>query len=299
MEIILTFRDMSRCLHPRVYGGKLFPCGKCPVCLSVRKEELAQRLYIEALTSRCAYFVTLTYDDENLPFADREINCFDKVGIQAYIRKIRDFFRPKGVSLRYFLTCEYGDRTLRSHYHMLLYLSDFLSLQQIYIVLKDTWGRGNVYVSSVGVGCAKYCAKYCLKDDGTDELKRGDPNKPFRLFSRRPGIGATPEAVKYYHDTFDLSTKFISPHGYLYDNSKLCKKVPRTVRRHLSGEVNEKLTKVGWSKFYEYRDELVKSLYDPTLNIVCDDGTVEPVFTRDLEIMEKTRKLRRLKKNCL
>lgn len=299
MAIMAIYRSMnSRCFHPRVFGSKLFPCGKCPACLAVRKEELAQRLYIEALTSRAAYFVTLTYDDENLPFAERDFNCFDKAGIQHFLRSLRDFFRPKGLSLRYFVTCEYGDRTNRSHYHLLLYLSDFLSLQQIYIVLKEKWGKGNVYVSSVGVGCAKYCAKYCLKDDGTDELDRHDPNKPWRLFSRRPGLGCTPAAIKYYEDTFSLSSKFISPVGYLYENSKLCKKVPRTVRNHLPPETREKISRVGWSKFYEYASELELALLDPSLNFY-DGKNFHPIYEKDLEIKEKTRKLRKLKKKCL
>lgn len=183
---------MERCLHPRYYAGRLFPCGKCPCCLSVRRDELATRLYVEACASRCAYFVTLTYEDGRLPFADSDLNCFDKAGVQAFIRSVRDFLRTKGLSIRYFLTSEYGDAGNRSHYHMLVYLSDFLSLQQVYILFSEKWRQGIVYVTSIGMGAAKYVAKYCLKDDGSEFFEKGHPNKPFRLFSRRPGLGATP-----------------------------------------------------------------------------------------------------------
>lgn len=290
---------MERCLHPRVYGGKIFPCGKCPACLSVRREELAQRLYIESLVSRCSYFVTLTYDDSELPFAEYDFNCFDKVGVQTFIRSLRDTYRDCGIKLRYFLTCEYGDLSNRSHYHLLLYLDSFLSLQQVYEDVKRKWGKGNVYISSIGLGAAKYCAKYCLKDDGTDELPRGDPNKPFRLFSRRPGLGATPDCVRYYRDNWKLQEKYIRfDHGIVVDGENIIDKIPRVIRNKFPKKVQDRLSRVGWAKFFDYLPELQKSLEDPHLNYF-DGSEFIPIFKKDLEIKEKARKLRKLKKNAL
>lgn len=305
---------MERCLHPKLYkspqgGTKIFPCGKCPSCLSRKRDELAQRLYIEACTSRCAYFVTLTYDDANLPFADLEVNCFDKDRVRTFVRSIRDFLRPKGISLRFFLTCEYGDLSNRSHYHALLYFSDFLSLQQVYLLCAEKWKEGIVYVSSVGKGCAKYCAKYCLKEDGSEFLPDGHPNKPFRLFSMRPGIGCTPAAVKYWKDNFflQLDSENKSQSMTLLQKVRLedsranfCKKVPRAVRGHMSTAVQMAMSRVGWWKYAEYSSELEGSLLNSSLNYY-DAGRDEfiPIYDKDLEIKEKSRKLRKLKKNCL
>lgn len=301
----------ARCLHPRYYPaqGKYFPCGKCPSCLSRNRDELAQRLYVEACTSRSAYFVTLTYDDENLPFAEYDLNCFDKDEVRKFIRSMRDFLRPKSINIRFFVTCEYGDLSNRSHYHVLLYFSDFLSLQQVYTLCADHWNFGNVYVSSVGKGCAKYCAKYCLKDDGTELLPKGDPNKPFRLFSLKPGIGCTPEALKYWKDNFFLSldqenkydgSTYFLPGNFYESRANFCKKVPRAARGRMSVAVQESITSVGWRKYYGYVDELKKSLCDRSLNFYdpLRDQFI-PVFDKDFEIKEKARKLRRLKKNCL
>lgn len=296
-----------RCLHPvATPRGILFPCGKCPACLSERREELAERIFFESRVSASSYFVTLTYDDEHLPF-DRQlgINCFDKQEIQTYIRRIRDYLRPRDVSLRYFLTCEFGDASNRSHYHAVVYLSSFLSLQQVWILFNEFWKRGIVYVSSVGAGCCKYVAKYCLKDDGNESYSfpSSSPAKPFRLFSRRPGIGCTDECVQYWYDRFQLNKNYydfdsVNMYG---SGEKFIPRIPRVVRNKFDEFTQSKISQVGWSKFYALQEDLGKALSDPALNRCVDPSLNkwEPILDKDLEIKRKARKLRQLKKNCL
>lgn len=79
---------------------------------------------------------------------------------------------------------------------------------------------------------------------------------------------------------------------------QLAKKVPRVVRTKLPDDVQRKITAVGWSKFFAYKEELVKSLCDKKLNYF--DGKENlPIFDRDEEIKASARKIRKLKKNCL
>lgn len=79
---------------------------------------------------------------------------------------------------------------------------------------------------------------------------------------------------------------------------QLAKKVPRVVRTKLPDDVQRKITAVGWSKFFAYKEELVKSLCDKKLNYF--DGKENlPIFDRDEEIKASSRKIRKLKKNCL
>lgn len=296
-----------RCLHPvTTRRGILFPCGKCPACLSQRKEELAERIFFEARVSPSSYFLTLTYDDEHLPRdPENGLQCFDKSEVQTYIRRIRDFLRPRDISLRYFLTCEYGDASLRSHYHAVLYFSSFLSLQQCWILCNDLWGKGIVYLSSVGAGCCRYVAKYALKDDIQESysLPSSSPCKPFRLFSRRPGLGATDDCVQYWFERFQLEKGYFD-----FDSSNSCDngekflpRIPRVVRSKFDEFTQHKISQVGWSRFYGLQEDLGMSLRDPGLNRCLDpvDNKWEPIFDRDLEIKEKTRKLRQLKKNCI
>lgn len=296
-----------RCLHPTTTRrGILFPCGKCPACLSQRKEELAERIFFESRVSPCSYFVTLTYDDSHLPSdPDTGQMCFDKLGIQIYLRRVRDFLRPRDIKMRYFLTCEYGDLSFRSHYHAVVFLSSFLSLQQAWTLFSDLWEKGIVYLSSVGAGCCRYVAKYALKDDPQEsfDLPAGDPRKPFRLFSRRPGIGATDECVHYWSEQFGLHKRFYQWDSFsYYDNGeKFLPKIPRVVRSKFDEFTQRKITEVGWSRFYSLQEDLGKALSDSSLNVCIDpdSNTYESRFEKDLEIKKKTRKLRQLKKHCL
>lgn len=296
-----------RCLHPvPTRRGILFPCGKCPACLAQRKEELAQRIFMEARVSASSYFLTLTYDDKHLPF-DPETGelSFDKQEVQTYIRSLRDRLRLRDISLRYFFTCEYGDLSERPHYHAVLYFSQFLSLQQVWILCNALWkNRGYVYLSSVGAGCCRYVAKYCLKDDpsGSFELPRDDPRRPFRLFSRRPGIGSTEEVVQYYYEVFQLHKRFFDFDGVNYSGNgeRFIPKVPRVVRSKFDEFTQRKCTAVGWSRFYGLQEDLGLALEDPALN--CFDPvecTNTPIYDKDLEIQKKNLKLRKLKKHCL
>ena len=293
-----------RCLHPvTTKRGILFPCGKCPACLNQRKEELAERIFFESRVSPSSYFLTLTYDEEHLPTYNGTPS-FDKEQIQTYLRALRDRLRRQHIFLRYFLTCEYGDIGLRSHYHAILYFSEFLSLQQVWILCNEVWQKGIVYLSSVGAGCCRYVSKYCLKDDESRsfELPSGDPRKPFRLFSRRPGIGASDDAVEYWYQRFDLSKNYFDFDSVLYSGNgeAFIPKIPRVVRSKFDDFTQRKISAVGWSRFFGLQEEFGRSLRDPGLN-VYDEKTNEasPIFDRDLEIMKKTRKLRKLKKQCV
>lgn len=81
------------------------------------------------------YFVTLTYDDYNLPRFEHEIGfrrfsfpCFDREDIRRFIRGIQqDLYRSFGVvDIDYIVCSEFGSHTARPHYHLLLFIPKFL-----------------------------------------------------------------------------------------------------------------------------------------------------------------------------
>lgn len=316
---------MEACLHPRYRNGKAFPCGQCPSCLTRDREELAQRLIVENAVSKIAYFITLTYSDEYLPICkDTGVNCFDKDQVRKFIRSLRDYYRDDGINFRYFVTSEYGDTTNRSHYHGIFYYNSFQSRQQVYEDIKKKWPYGQISVDSVSMASARYVAKYCLKDDGTQDLPKGHPNKPFRLFSTKPALGCSTEALKWYKENFKLQERFIRLDDTEFvKNCQLIDKIPRVVRDKVTIvkkykktivcddgtkyrktmvlrdlDMMKKLTAVGWSRFFQMVPDLHKSLNDKSLNRF-DGKTSIPDYSKDLEIKEKTRKLRKLKKHAL
>lgn len=59
------------CLHPRKVltpsGPLVVPCGQCDACRNVHTSQWVQRMQIESQNHKYTYFITLTYNDQNLP----------------------------------------------------------------------------------------------------------------------------------------------------------------------------------------------------------------------------------------
>ena len=125
------------------YPGKLYglkgrfyldvPCGHCFECLNSKRNDAIVKIYNELLECSSAYFVTLTYRQETVPevheIASGEVLftlCYRDV--QNWFKRSRRNCQYYGIStegFRYFVCGEYGSKTLRPHYHVLLFnLSD-------------------------------------------------------------------------------------------------------------------------------------------------------------------------------
>ena len=92
------------------------PCGNCVECLEKKRSEWSFRLQQELKVSDSAYFITLTYSEENLPEELSKEHC------QKFLKRLRkqnDKYTTK--KLRYYLAGEYGDKTKRPHYHMIVF----------------------------------------------------------------------------------------------------------------------------------------------------------------------------------
>lgn len=158
------------------------PCGKCHGCRADQALMWSIRAYHESTQHLRNSFVTLTYDDDNLP-PDGKIHKKD----------LQDFFkraRRDGTKLRYIACGEYGERTHRPHYHAIIFGQDWLDSKipltdKLYTNqrLIDTWGKGNVSIAPVTMASICYTCGYVTK-------KIDDPDT-FSLMSRRPGIGHT------------------------------------------------------------------------------------------------------------
>lgn len=162
------------------------PCGKCVGCRMADAREWKIRNCLEMTYEKYVYFVTLTYDDEHLLPLQKEL----------YVKSIQDFFKRWRFNvgpLRYFCVFEFGEITLRPHFHLLFYseisdLKPFGRNMFLSETLSKTWQNGQVLIEMVSPGNISYCCGYM-------EKKQKDPNwskyafKPFRLASKRPAIG--------------------------------------------------------------------------------------------------------------
>lgn len=176
------------------------PCQNCYACKLNKSAEWATRNILETLDHEHNYFITLTYDDYNLPIPERmEIEqpmedgtilkyniendgtwiegCLIPDHIEKFIKDIRNYFNYRGIqNIRYFYCGEYGETTHRPHYHILLYgLPMDLSQNYSYHIDKNYkehwknpiidkfWPYGMHDIANIEWSSAAYVSRYTMK----------------------------------------------------------------------------------------------------------------------------------------
>lgn len=199
--------DTRYCLHPVIVDeGMAYPCGRCPVCRMKYRKQMALRIYMEKSIEKPidSYFITLTYNDQNIPIQQGR-QCFDKSHVTTFLDSLRHKLRNEGYTLRHFGTCEYGEEGYRPHYHFIFLLYGDRRLRRHefnHRFCMELWHYGFTYDGSVTLQSIMYCTTYALKDD--EALERDwtgfEEGRPFRTFSRRPGLGLTDNCINWWSD---------------------------------------------------------------------------------------------------
>lgn len=172
------------------FGLKL-PCGSCVACLLERSRQHAVRCSHERELHARSCFVTLTYDEEHLPYGGSLV----KEHFQSFMRALREeFVEP----LRFMGCGEYGARWGRPHYHLILFGCDFQADRYVAgrrggvdvyrsPVLESVWPRGRSEIGSATFESAAYVARYVSKKLDCRALSGRAPE--FILMSLKPGLG--------------------------------------------------------------------------------------------------------------
>lgn len=176
--------------------GFTVPCGDCVPCRIAYARFWAVRCYFESLEYPLNLFITLTYDDANIPL-DGRLNTRD---VQLFLKRYRKAVYPR--KIRYFLVGEYGDQTKRPHYHAIIFNGGLYDTE----IIKNAWSLGFVQAEVLrGFSGISYCCKYSLKS----RRRVSDSELRSRLFcSRRPGIGSC--ALDFFKKIYDPSLKMNS-----------------------------------------------------------------------------------------
>lgn len=183
------------------------PCSQCIGCRLERSRQWALRCVHEASLHDSNLFLTLTYNDENLP----PYNSLNPLHTQLFLKKLRKKF---GSGIRFYLTGEYGEETLRPHYHAIMFnfsLPDLRFYKKNYdgqilhtsALLDKVWGHGECKVGSVTFDSAAYVARYVVKKvtGKSAAAHYGNRVPEFSRQSLKPGIGAA-WYEKYVHETY-------------------------------------------------------------------------------------------------
>lgn len=187
------------------------PCGKCIECRKSHMNGWIFRLINEfkASTTETAYFLTLTYTDENLPVTEDGEITLDYRDHQLYMKRLRKSL--PNAKIKYFTVGEYGDRTQRPHFHSII----FNATQNEVL---NAWDKGAVHFGEVNEKTIAYTLKYAMKKIGRVYKKDWrDPNTSRAveraLISKGVGIeyAQNQNNIKYYQD--DLTRQVIKESG--------------------------------------------------------------------------------------
>lgn len=197
------------------------PCGYCGSCRHNRRIDWSFRLKVEFKSSLSAKFLTLTYSDENIVKSSKGYPTLVKKDFQKFFKRLRK--RESGnckSNLRYYCVGEYGSRTCRPHYHLVLFNS----------VLKDDdyvniWKLGHVDIGQVNDASIHYITKYHVNYDKKKSEYLGiEPE--FAVMSRKPGIG--------YQYVSRGTSDWNMNNGYLFINNNGYKqRMPRYFREKI------------------------------------------------------------------
>lgn len=195
----------------------LVPCGYCWQCKDTRFKEWNFRLSEEHKNAYNGWFVTLTYDQENIPIitADGEIlkgvhnrgsptiymphvSAFIKALRQeqeVQVTKWRKEDKPvKRLKIRFYAVAEYGSETMRPHYHLLI----FNLYEQIDI--HKVWKKGFVTREIITEGRIKYVSGYNLDKDRYPKTSL----KPTTRMSQGIGRAYLERGKKWHIDNEEL-----------------------------------------------------------------------------------------------
>lgn len=181
---------MAECISPfrtKNNNGdyELVPCGKCPNCLKRKISGWSFRLMQEHKVSKNGYFITLTYDTTTVPISKSGFMELNKRDVQLFFKRLRKaqakhsrcMDRQMGSPLKYYAVGEYGGRTMRPHYHAIIFN---VSRE----LIQDAWNRGSVHYGEISEASVGYTLKYICKPSKVPLHKNDDRQKEFSLMSK-------------------------------------------------------------------------------------------------------------------
>lgn len=200
------------------------PCGQCMECRLEYSRQWANRCLLESNLHDENCFITLTYENENVPVSKNVANpvtgevqdyqTLRKEDLQKFFKRLRSRLAEKGIKIRYFACGEYGDTSKRPHFHAIIFgwkpddarpatyehngkqipiLSELGYHYYMSNFLKEVWPYGMALFADCTWETCAYVARYVTKKAKglTNDIYNKLSIEPeFVVMSRKPGIGA-------------------------------------------------------------------------------------------------------------
>lgn len=225
----------------------------------------------EASLYKANSFITLTYNDANLPTR----GSLNYAHFQQFMRRLRKEIAPRGV--RFYMCGEYGPQLSRPHYHACLFGHDWDDKTywnttpagaKLYRSgqLERLWGKGYTTTGDLTFESAAYTARYCMKkitgEEGKTHYKRWDDQGEYELepefnhMSLKPGIG------KRFLEKWETD---IYPNDYVIINGKETKP-PKYYDRQLAKHHEQTMEEIKYKREMkgrkQYEDNTERRLKD-------------------------------------
>lgn len=230
----------AKCLNPQKiknqYTGQtmIVGCGKCCSCNSARSSSLSLKCNLESKDNDYSHFITLTYNQENIPlmeavpvygskgtfyqfvslckrldedglllasvpYSNHEISLLkekanlsghfgylSKYEIQLFLKRLR-----KNISkiypnerIRYFACGEFGPKSLRPHYHLILWHNCKELSENLDNLVRESWQLGFTDTQKVHKSASSYVAGYVNSLGSLPRLYQSGQCKPFCCHSK-------------------------------------------------------------------------------------------------------------------
>lgn len=231
-------------------------CGKCGKCLRKKQLDWCFRLGKELENSTSACFLTLTYSDENAPYAEGGYSLLRR-DFQNFMKRLRK--HAQSTKIKYYACGEYGSKTERPHYHAIV----FNLPRPFEKVVEKAWKLGHIHIGTVTESSIFYTTKYTLKgikrrkSEIVDQYGR-EPE--FQLMSNGLGLQYVKEPIVNY--LRNKGSKLLRLQGGNY------KKLPRYYEEKMFTDPTEKML---WRAHAQaelqqdrpdYDDNMKRSLYE-------------------------------------
>lgn len=249
--------------------GQKTACGKCVLCLKRRVSGWSKRLLEhDKLQSVPSHFITLTYDSIHVPITENGLLTLSAPAegvashLQAFFKRLRKA-HPPGTEIKYFAVGEYGDRTDRPHYHVILFGSQLSKIQ-------PAWWYGKVHYGQVQPASVAYSLTYIFKRGHVPAFEGDDRSKERAYISKGLGLGYLTDEMRLWHKAdlkermylnIEGGKKIAMPRYYklkLYSDEER-KIIADTIQEKLVKEEMDTIQSMGFASYKRQLNEVAKA----------------------------------------
>jgi hypothetical protein len=167
------------------------------------------RLMKQGEVSESAHFVTLTYDTNKVPISENGFMTLQKTDLQKYFKRLRKL--NPDAQIKYYACGEYGGRTMRPHYHIILFNADIHHIEEAWSLDKKMLGY--IHIGSVSDASIGYTLKYMSKGSKIPQHINDDRQKEFALMSKGLGKNYLSSQMIQYHKNDIVNRMFVNLKG--------------------------------------------------------------------------------------